>query len=370
MNSILSPHCFGQEWIREQARQLKAQDAQNLEKAILALELVGRLTRSKLKFVFKGGTCLMLHLDPIRRLSIDVDIACLEKQNRLEEILNNVARRQKPFTKWEHQKHRDREAPPTQHFKIYYESSLNQQEASIQLDLMKIEEDYPKIVTLDLPGSFVQIEEPVKIPVPSLDCLAADKLAAFAPNTIGYPYEPLSKTGDPLEPRPIKVAKHLYDLNELFPHITDFSLFERTYLQIAREQIQFRQLNIEPQECLIDTIKTSHIVSRLRAAKKGLPAKERTFLANGITSLKSHLFNQPFGSIESEIAGGRAALLAAMLVTGNLDLDLSPYHKHIGKLPAGDKRKLKDSYAPMNNLRSTNATAFELWHQTSEIYQP
>ena len=66
---MISPHCFEEAWIRDQAVALKARDLRTLEKNILALELVGRFRHAGLEFIFKGGTALSLLFDPVKRLS-------------------------------------------------------------------------------------------------------------------------------------------------------------------------------------------------------------------------------------------------------------------------------------------------------------
>ncbi len=70
--------CFTPEFLSEQGEFLQVKDLRNLEKCTLALELVSRLQRAGLDFIFKGGTSLLLHCNPARRLSIDVDIVSLE----------------------------------------------------------------------------------------------------------------------------------------------------------------------------------------------------------------------------------------------------------------------------------------------------
>ncbi|MFM8717769.1 MAG: nucleotidyl transferase AbiEii/AbiGii toxin family protein [Spartobacteria bacterium] len=87
---MISPVCFSKEWHCAQANALQARDVRNLEKCVLALELVGRLKKAGLEFIFKGGTSLLLLTDQPRRLSIDVDILCLESQAKLEEVLDRV----------------------------------------------------------------------------------------------------------------------------------------------------------------------------------------------------------------------------------------------------------------------------------------
>ena len=73
--NILREKCFTKEWLDEQRTQMLRVDPGLLEKSIHALELVGLLASKEIPFSFKGGTCMLLLLDKIRRLSIDVDIA-------------------------------------------------------------------------------------------------------------------------------------------------------------------------------------------------------------------------------------------------------------------------------------------------------
>jgi len=133
---MISPRCFEESWIREQAAALRARDLRTLEKNILALELVSRLRREGLDFIFKGGTSLALFFDPVRRLSIDVDILSLEPIERLKAVLDQATTDRPPFTGYEHQERRDREAPPTVHFQIA-ESRLAAGRAALVAELIR-----------------------------------------------------------------------------------------------------------------------------------------------------------------------------------------------------------------------------------------
>jgi hypothetical protein len=102
---MFSSRSFSREWIEAVAKQSGTQDVV-VDKCIRALALVARLSEAGLDFVFKGGTSLMLHLNPVRRLSIDVDIASLEPLDWVREVLSRIADGQ-PFIRWEHQDWRD-----------------------------------------------------------------------------------------------------------------------------------------------------------------------------------------------------------------------------------------------------------------------
>ena len=64
---------YGEEHIRELQRKSR-KDPQLIERALYALGLLEALSKTGMKFVFKGGSCLMLLLPQLMRLSTDIDI--------------------------------------------------------------------------------------------------------------------------------------------------------------------------------------------------------------------------------------------------------------------------------------------------------
>lgn len=84
--AMIKAECFSEVYIRRKAKELHANDPLLLEKSIHAFVLLGHLADSGIPFVFKGGTCAMLLLDPIRRLSIDVDIQCGEHRHIVDAV--------------------------------------------------------------------------------------------------------------------------------------------------------------------------------------------------------------------------------------------------------------------------------------------
>jgi predicted nucleotidyltransferase component of viral defense system len=79
------------EWIEKVSKANRNADKILVEKVIRALLLLEGLVKHKISFVFKGGTALMLHLNSVKRLSIDIDIIMPEKADNLNEILDEVA---------------------------------------------------------------------------------------------------------------------------------------------------------------------------------------------------------------------------------------------------------------------------------------
>ena len=64
---------YGEDHIRElQSKSRK--DPQLIERALYALGLLEALAQTGMEFIFKGGSCLMLLLPHLMRLSTDIDI--------------------------------------------------------------------------------------------------------------------------------------------------------------------------------------------------------------------------------------------------------------------------------------------------------
>jgi hypothetical protein len=365
---MISPKCFTPEFLSERGKDLQVEDLRNLEKCTLALELVSRLQRAGLDFIFKGGTSLLLHCNPARRLSIDVDILSLEPVERFQEVLQKITW-DAPFVRWDHQDHRDREAPPTKHFKAFYISALNGEEESVQLDVIYAENPYARTIEATVNASFLEISDETRVQIPTASCLLADKIAAFAPTTIGYPYYPIvAATGLPTEPRPIKVIKHLYDIGVLADIATDTGEVIATYRNIHAEQIKFRGTDHTVEDALRDTQMAAYHVCRIGGKKQDAADRQaieqREILEKGIKALGSHLFTEPFLRAESQIAAAKAALAARMIQHDASDFNISGF--------------LSESYIPLDlkaaeltgpwehisqPLKKGNLQAFRIWHR-------
>jgi len=305
---MLSPQTFTRGWLETHAKTAGAQNAQIFERCVHALELVGRLSEAGLDFIFKGGTSLILHLEPVRRLSVDVDIACLEPQERVGEVLNQVTKL--PFTRWEHQDWRDAENPPTKYFKVCYPTQLGPEpERHIQLDVLVQPSPYPVVEKREIRTTFVEVEKPVAVKIPSVNCLLGDKLAAFAPNTIGVLYQPYSRrTGEPIEPRPIRVMKQLFDVGELFAVADDLPVVAETYQRIFVEQNKYRGSKFTVTQALDDTLDAAYWLSQTDLLPK--ESNEKTdFFRQGRQGLNNHLLNLEFTFPRAQVAASRAALL-------------------------------------------------------------
>ncbi|MFH0880581.1 MAG: nucleotidyl transferase AbiEii/AbiGii toxin family protein [Lentisphaerota bacterium] len=330
----------------------------------MALELVGRLAKAEFPFVFKGGTSLLLHVQPIRRLSIDADIATPESLEGTQAVLNDVVSHRAPFTRWQHQAGRDSENPPTRYFQVYYPSAIQGKEQHIQLDVLIEAASYPvtekRIPRLD----FLRLEEEIPIAVPCINGLLGDKLAAFAPSTIGIPYQPKARrTGEPGEPRPIRVCKQLFDVGVLFELATDLSVIDSRYRIVLNDQNRYRNTAYSFDQALNDTLDAAFWIAQ--TGRKITESNDKTvFFQKGFRSLKNHLLGSQLTPAEQALLSARAALLAALLLAGQAK-DSLPTLRTIPSIDQLRSVRIDGPWARLDSLRKISPEAFHYWHQTA-----
>ena len=363
---MLSPQTFTRDWLDAKAKASGAVNAQIFERCVHALELVGRLAEAKLDFIFKGGTSLILHLEPVRRLSVDVDIACLEPLQRLTEVLNQIIA--PPFTRWDHQDWRDGENPPTKYFKVCYPTLVGPaQEMSIQLDVLVQASPYPQVETKEIRTSFVEVAKPAFVKIPSINCLLGDKLAAFAPTTVGVLYQPFHKiTGEATEPRPIRVMKQLFDVGELFAVADNLPLVAETYQRIFVEQNKFRGGKFTVAQALDDTLDAAYWLTQINTSPRQENDKTKFFRA-GINGLNNHLIGFAFGFPHAQTAASRAALLATAIRTGKVDRKLTDFRTIPGNPAVLKQLRIDGEWKKLFKVRKTNIEAFYNWHQAERL---
>lgn len=360
---MFAERCFSKAWLEAEARRQGTQ-AVVLEKSIYALLLVGRLRRAGLDFVFKGGTSLMLHFDTVRRLSIDVDIASLEDLDKVRQVLDAVCD-QAPFLRWSPQEWRNGENPPTKYFQVVYTSALDGNPAAVQLDVLEVANGYAQVEEKPIGVAFLEVVEPQTVPVPTLDCLLGDKLAAFAPSTIGILYQPTHRvTGEPTEPRPILVMKQLFDVGELLLRARDPELVAATYHEHFAQQNRYRGGAFTLEQALGDTLDAAYWLSQIDLR----PAEENdktTFFREGQRALNSHLVGARFTMQSAKAAASRAAHLAMAIRSGRMDGVLGPIAS-----PAVDvlrTQRIAGNWNKLDRLRNVDIEAFHRWYLAHQL---
>lgn len=131
---MIANQCFTKEWITTKREEIGGVDPALLEKSIHAFALLCALGESPMRFVFKGGTSMILLLKELRRLSIDIDIATLMFRNEYKPILTNIGRKI-PFLECKNDDRGERGLPHRTYFKFFYNSLVSKRRDYVLLDI-------------------------------------------------------------------------------------------------------------------------------------------------------------------------------------------------------------------------------------------
>ena len=301
----LNRACFEKTWIEAESRRHRTGNT-FFEKSLYAFELLGRLKQEGLDFVFKGGTSLLLRLPDPRRLSIDVDIVCREPGEHIERILRKCV--EAPFTGMEEDKRQHHYPPRRRHWNFYF-NSINPEgcpEPYVILDVLEEDCLYPDVEDIEIRTKFFAADHSIRVRVPTVDNLLADKLTTFAPETIGRKYD---------EAHPEKMIKHLFDIGELFNVAASLHSLHDVYARIAAAEIGYREGRWTADACLDNTIETARLVTAL-AVNLELDPDRCPVIRSGIEALRGHLLGINFSINDAAIAAGKAALLATVIKHG------------------------------------------------------
>lgn len=285
---------YGEGHIR-QLQKRSRKDPQLIERALYALGLLEALAQTGMKFIFKGGSCLMLLLPRLMRLSTDIDII-VDPGTDVKEYIEKAAEIF-PFVSYEEQVRVGKNNIEKRHFKFIYFSPVRQEEFYILLDILYEENHYAAISEREIKNELLLTEgSNLTVKVPSIDCILGDKLTAFAPFTTGVPLR---------ENKDLEVMKQFYDIGTLINEHENFSHVLATYKDVVDSEISYRGKDITMRDVLEDTISAAIVIgSRGKTGKDDYPV-----YVEGIRGVGTHIFSERFSG---EIASYRAANLIYM----------------------------------------------------------
>ena len=215
--------------------------------------------------------------------------------------------------------------------------------------------------------SFIEVEKPAVVKIPSINCLLGDKLSAFAPSTIGVLYKPYSrKTGEATEPRPIRVIKQLFDVGELFAAADNLQVVAETYRNIFAEQNHYRGGGFTMEQALDDTLDAAYWLSQTDLLPKVENAKTE-FFRNGRQSLSNHLLGTEFTFPRAQVAASRAALIASAIRAGKLDSPLAGLRTVPSDPGVLKTLRIDGARNKLYKLRKINIEAFYNWHLAEQM---
>jgi hypothetical protein len=352
---MISRECFQREWILRQARASSSRNPVMLEKAILALQLLGYLVEAGLPLQFKGGTSLLLRLSPPRRLSIDVDIVTQATPDQLVAALEAVSRLP-PFESYEHDALRDRELPPKKHFRLFYPSALETKRDHVLLDVLFEPDEAPHCEPVTIIAPFLIPEREVRVFVPTVNSLLGDKLTAFAPRTIGILHHELRRTD---------IVKQLFDVAALFDAATDLGIVADVYATVHARQLVYRQASFTLADTLADTIESGFFYSQIDL-RGGVATQHGLFLQQGVSGLRNHLVNLPFHRDQARTAAGKASCTAAWIMH-RPQMTIEEMRFRMEEVERLRSLDIRPPWTPLNRLKGANPEAFHYWSVAQQI---
>ncbi|MCI3028798.1 nucleotidyl transferase AbiEii/AbiGii toxin family protein [Desemzia sp. C1] len=299
---MISENSLTTEWYENLTQEYTNLDRNLFDKVTHAFYLLEKLSDSQLDFIFKGGTCLLLLLQEMRRFSIDIDIILSESTDKesLINILDGIIR-DSIFTHYEEQI-RYKTAVPKAHYKFFYESPFDKTEVYVLLDVLFEDSPYNQLLELPIENPFIETVLPKKtVTVPNIENILGDKLTAFAPNTTGIPYN-LGKE--------MEIIKQLFDIESLFDQTNNLAEVKSTFQKCAKQELSYRQLwHLDEEDVLDDILKTAMIIGGRGSNEKEIFLN----LENGIRRIKSHIIHRNYIVEEAVVSASKAAYLVSLL---------------------------------------------------------
>ncbi len=188
-----------------------------------------------------------------------------------------------------------------------------------------------------------------------------DKLTAFAPSTVGVPFE--TSQGNSLK---MQVVKQLFDIGELFNVATSFEKVKKAYYYNFEKENGYRESQFTLEQALDDTINISHLIclAKLKGYKSHV---ETDNIIEGLKSLTSHLLGEPFSiDNKAKIAATKTFLLARSIRT-HKSISLEENRYSSAKIDAIKDVSLPSPYHFANRLKMILPEAFYyIWRDIEE----
>ena len=355
---MINKHCFSEEWINGFRKEKKYSKINPpiLEKMINALSLLQHLVKYDLEFVFKGGTSLILLLDDSSRFSVDIDILTTQNRETIEPIFDKIIDNSH-FSKWELDERRSyKSGIPKAHYEFEFSSVFSKKTNSVLLDILFEEPNYPKVQLLPIKAKWIETDEEISVTVPTVESIIGDKLTAFAPGTTGI----LFGSGKELE-----IIKQLYDLGNLFEKIDDIGTVNESFQIFAKQEIEYRKLNIAPEDILDDILKTAKFISLREKNKTEQKKTQFKEIQKGLMSFNNFIISGSFRIDAAINASAKAAYIAAKLK----QKDFLPIEKFSNQ----DVSKFNITQTEWNHLNKLkklpDKSGFFYWQKTIEILE-
>lgn len=350
---MIKVESYTKEWIIKTAKKHKS-DPILIEKVVYALTLLEHLAKSELRFIFKGGTALMLLLKEPKRFSIDIDIIVPPKPKDLQALFDKIISKS-IFKKVEEDERKSKSGIDKAHYKFFYDPETKSlgSEHYILLDILYEESHYGKDISeLEIVSPFVSTEEEnAKVTVPKSESILGDKMTAFAPKTTGIPYG-IGKE--------IEIIKQLFDVGNLFDIIEDIEIVSKVFNLFAKTELEYRsKSDLVPEDVLEDIFQTAMVISTRGKNGDG----DFVELQKGIKNIKNYIFSENFHLEAAMIPASKAAYLSMLLKTQQ-----TKFERYSNPTEIKDWIIEQPFETKLNKLKKSNPEAFFYWFKTYKLF--
>ena len=305
---MINKNTFSLEHIKVLEKESGAQIA-IIERTMFAFGLLEAISQTGLPFIFKGGSCLMVLLKEPKRFSTDIDIIVPPGTN----IDDYIAKAGKifPFFHVEENFRAKRNNIEKRHFKFLYISPLNENPVTVLLDVLFEENHYSSLTKKPIVNKLLLTDgKGVEVSMPGINCILGDKLTAFAPHTTGIGIN---------DKKELEIIKQMFDCATLLREITDFSEVKNTYKEIANIELAYRELNINYEKVLLDTIKSAAVIIGRGSLYK---SDDIAVYTTGIRAIGSHLLSKKYDFSTAGFDAAQVMYLAANILVDSKDFSL------------------------------------------------
>lgn len=322
-----------------------------IERQIYAFELLGLLRKTGKKFVFKGGTSMILLLPRAKRLSIDIDIIGDFSYGDLTQAAMDSV-----FIRVEEDV-RQPSRIPKKHFKFYYHSAIDERQAYVLLDILYGDHGYPRIQELPIRSRLFTVEQELTVSVPTVDGILGDKLTAFAPGTIGIPFG---------KGKSMEIIKQLYDVGELFDACGDINMIIQSYRSTHQQESAYQGKMLSIEETTNDTIDASLLISQVRL-RGGIENEKSIELEEGIRQIQGFLLGGTYRLDDARVSASKAAILTTMVKMNKWEINLDGLRYNPSIVETIATAEISNHRRVLNRLKAIRPEAFYYWWKTEQL---
>lgn len=185
---------------------------------------------------------------------------------------------------------------------------INGNSEYILLDVLFHKHSYPKIIKTPVKSLWLDTDDhSLYVNTPGIESILGDKMVASAPNTTGILYG---------KGKSIEIIKQIFDVGRLFSLAENLAEISESFIINVDEESKFRNLNIQPQDVLIDIIQTGMLIAQSPAKVKAHKEKFDE-LMEGIKRFGAYPIGIRYQQDEAIISSAKASYLATLILSGD-----------------------------------------------------